>query len=302
MYKSVDEYLDQLKQELKGCDPALIQDALSDAEEHLRTALTSAKKENPGISEEEALGPIIDKYGSPDEIVSAYKEIESRISPSLTSSVPQRDRSPLTKFLCIYGDSQAWAAALYLVFSVVTGSIFGLWTLFGAGLSLVTLILIIGLPLLGLYLLSLRGIALIEGRMVEALLGVRMPRKPIFIQKDLSLSKKLKVLFTESLTWKIFIYLITRFPLGFVYSIGLLTLIAFSIKFMAYPVLGSVFDRALITLGGYKYYTSVFLYPVVSLSGFFVLTLSLHLAKLVGKLHGRYAKSMLVRKEPYNDK
>jgi uncharacterized membrane protein len=302
MYKSVNEYLDQLKQELKGCDSALIQDALSDAEEHLRTALASAKKENPGISEEEALGPIIDKYGSPDEIVSAYKEIESRISPSLTSSVPQRDRSPLTKFLCIYGDSQAWAAALYLVFSVVTGSIFGLWTLFGAGLSLVTLILIIGLPLLGLYLLSLRGIALIEGRIVEALLGVRMPRKPIFIQRGLSLSKKLKVLFTESLTWKIFIYLITRFPLGFVYSIGLLTLIAFSIKFMTYPVLGPVFNRSLITLGGYKYYTSVYSYPVVSLAGFLLFTLVLHLAKLVGKIHGRYAKFMLVRKEPYNDR
>ncbi len=302
MFEGVDEYLNQLRQDLKGCDPALMQDALSDAEEFLRTALMSAKKENPGISEEEALSPIIDKYGSPDEIVSAYKEIESRISPSLTSTVPQRDRSPLIKFLSIYGDSRAWAAFLYLVFSVVTGSIFGLWTLFGAGLSLATLILIIGLPLLGLYLLSLRGIALIEGRIVEALLGIRMPRKPIFIQKGLSLSKKLRVLLTESLTWKIFIYLITRFPLGLVYSFGLLILIAFSIKFMAYPVLAPVFDRPLITLGGQKYYTSVFLYPVVSLSGFFVLTLTLHLAKLVGKLHGRYAKSMLVRKEPYNDK
>lgn len=301
MFEDVDKYLDQLRQGLKGCDSALIQDALSDAEEFLRTALVSAKKENPGISEDEALGPIIDKYGSPDEIASAYKEIESRTSPSLTSTVPQRDRSNLIKFLSIYGDSQAWAAVLYLVFSVVTGSIFGLWTLLGAGISLCTLFLIFGLPLLGLYLLSLRGIALIEGRIVEALLGIRMPRKPIFIQKGLSLSKKLRVLLTESLTWKIFIYLITRFPLGFIYSFGLLILIAFSIKFITYPVLGSVFDRALITLGELKYYISIFLFPVVSLVGFFLLALTLHLAKLVGKLQGRYAKSMLVRKEPDND-
>jgi uncharacterized membrane protein len=35
MIKSVDEYLQLLKKELEGCDAALIQDALSDAEEHL---------------------------------------------------------------------------------------------------------------------------------------------------------------------------------------------------------------------------------------------------------------------------
>ena len=301
MFEDVDKYLDQLRQELKGCDPALIQDALSDAEEFLRTALTSTKNENTDISEKEALGPIIDKYGSPDEIASAYKEIESRISPSLTSSAPQRDRSSLTKFLSIFGDSQAWAAVLYLIFSAVTGCIFGLWTLLGAGVSLCTLILIIGIPLLGLYLLSLRGIALIEGRIVEALLGIRMPRKPIFIQKGLSPSKKLRVLLTESLTWKIFIYLVSRFPLGLLYSFGLLILMAFAVKFITYPVLGSVFDRGLINLGGQKYYTSVFLYPVVSLAGFILLTLTLHLAKLVGKLHGRFAKSMLVRKESENE-
>jgi uncharacterized membrane protein len=302
MYDNVDGYLKQLKQELKGCDPALIQDALSDAEEFLRTALMSAQNEDPEISEKEALGPISDKYGSPDEIASAYKEIESRISPSLTSSAHRRDRSSLTKFLSIYGDSQAWAAVLYLVFSVVTGTIFGLWTLLGAGVSLCTLILIIGIPLLGLYLLSLRGIALIEGRIVEALLGIRMPRKPIFIQKSLTPSKKLRVLLTESLTWKTFIYLITRFPLGLVYSFGLLILMTFAVKFITYPVIGPAFDRGLINLGGQKYYTSVFLYPVVSLAGVIVLTLTLHLAKLVGNLHGRYAKSMLVRKEPDNDR
>jgi len=302
MFDNVDEYLKQLKQELKGCDSALIQDSLSDAEEFLRTALMSTQTEDPEISEVEALGPIIDKYGSPDEIASAYREIESRISPSLIPTAPRRDRSFLAKFLSIYSDSQAWAAVLYLVFSAVTGVIFGLWTLFGAGLSLCTILLIFGIPLLGLYLLSLRGIALIEGRIVEALLGIRMPRKPIFIQKGLSLSRKLKVLLTESLTWKIFIYLVTRFPLGLMYSFGLLTLISFAVKFITYPVLASVFDRGLITIGGQKYHTSAYLYPIVSLAGFILFTLTLHLAKFIGNLHGRYAKSMLVRKEPDNDK
>jgi hypothetical protein len=296
MFKDVDEYLSQLKKELKHSDPALIQDALSDAEEHLRTALENAKKENPGIFEGEALQSIIEKYGEPAEIASAYREIEARIPSSLTSTTPLKTRSQLARFFGIYGDSRAWAASLYLIFSAVSGCIFGLWTLLGAGLSLVTLIFIIGLPLLGLYLLSLRGIALIEGRMVEALLGVRMPRKSIFVQKDLSLTKKLKVLFTESQTWKIFVYLITRFPLGLVYTFGLLTLFGFSIKFLTYPVLGPVFDRALITLGGQKYYATALLYPVVTVTGVLTLTLALHLAKILGRIQGKYAKAMLVRK------
>lgn len=301
MLEGVDKYLKQLKQGLRGCDPAIIQDALSDAEEFLSTALQSSREENPDISEAEALAPIIDKYGSPDEIASAYKEIESRIPTSLTSYAPRRDRIFLSRFLGIYGDAQAWAAVLYLISSIVTGCLFGLWTLLGAGISLCALFLIIGLPLLGLYLLSLRGIALIEGRIVEALLGIRMPRKPIFIQKDLSLSKKLRLLLTESLTWRTFIYLITRFPLGLLYSFGLLILFAFSIKFITYPVLASVFDRGLINIGGHKYSTFVYFYPFVSLIGFLSLTITLHLAKSVGKLHGRYAKSMLVKKEPDND-
>jgi uncharacterized membrane protein len=298
MNDTVDKYLKKLKKELKGCDPALIQDALSDAEEFLRTALMSSKNEDPDISDEDALDPIIGKYGSPDEIASAYKEIESRTSPSLSTRVPRRDLSTLSKFLSIYGDSQAWAAVLYLLLSGVTGVIFGFWTLMGAGISLCFIFLIIGLPLLGLYLFSLRGIALIEGRIIEALLGVRMPRKPIFIQKGLTLSKKLRVLLTESLTWKIIIYLIIRFPLGLIYSFGLLILMSFAVKFITYPVLASVFDRGLITLGEQKYYTDIYLYPLISLLGFIVLTLTLHLAKHVGKLHGKFAKSMLVRREP----
>lgn len=302
MHDHVDEYLKKLKKELKGCDPALIQDALSDAEDFLRTALMSSIHENPDISEADALGPIIDKYGNPSEIASAYKEIESRISPSLSAAAPKRERSFLVNFLSIYGDSQAWAATLYLIFSAVTGTIFGFWTLIGAGISLCTSFLIFGLPLLGLYLLSLRGIGLIEGRIIEALLGIRMPRRQIFIQKGLSLSKKLKVLLTESLTWNTFIYLITRFPLGLIYAFGLLILFAFSFKFIAYPVIGPVFNRGLINIGGQKYHTSVYLYPFVSLAGCLVFTITLHLAKLVGKWHGRYAKFMLVRKESGNDR
>jgi uncharacterized membrane protein len=86
MFKDVSEYLKELKRELKGCDPALIQDALSDAEGHLRMALEEALSSASSPSETEAIAPIIDKYGNPNEIASAYRDIESRTSPSLAIS------------------------------------------------------------------------------------------------------------------------------------------------------------------------------------------------------------------------
>jgi uncharacterized membrane protein len=45
--RTIAEYLDDLRAALRGADPALIQDALYDAEDHLRSELA----ENPGKSE-----------------------------------------------------------------------------------------------------------------------------------------------------------------------------------------------------------------------------------------------------------
>ena len=89
MCKDVQDYLSKLKKELGGgADPALVQDALSDAETHLRTALEEELPNNPGISEKEILVPIVEKYGTPSEVAAAYLAIEPHISPALTHTPP----------------------------------------------------------------------------------------------------------------------------------------------------------------------------------------------------------------------
>ena len=62
MIKSIDEYLRLLRKELAGSDAAVIQDALADAEEHLRMALAQAINGNPTTSEAEAIPAIAEKY------------------------------------------------------------------------------------------------------------------------------------------------------------------------------------------------------------------------------------------------
>jgi hypothetical protein len=294
MFKDISEYLEELKKELKGCDPALIQDALSDAEGHLRMALEEALSEKSGLSETEAISPIIEKYGRPKEIASAYRAIESRISPSL--SIPRRKeiRSSWGRFFGVLDEPKAWGAFFYMLLAFVTGLVFGGWALIGGIISFSSLVFIVGIPFFGLFLLSIRGIALLEGRIVEALLGIRMPRRSLFLNKNLSWKDLFLALVKESYTWKAMLYAVLQFPLGLIYSLGIVLLFATSLSFIVSPVLELVFHIPL-ELFGLGAFTPVWLLPFVCIAGFFLLPLTFHLAKFVGKIHGKYAKSMLVR-------
>jgi len=294
MFKDISEYLEELKKELTGCDPALVQDALSDAEGHLRMALEEALSATSGLSEAEAIVPIIEKYGDPKEIASAYRAIESRTSPSLAVSRQKEMRSSWARFFSVLAEPRAWGAFFFMLLSCVTGVVFGGWALFAGIISLFSLVFVIGIPIIGLFLLSIRGIALLEGRIVEALLGIRMPRRPLFLDKNLSWKEKFMGLVKDSYTWKALLYAALQFPLGLIYSLGIAFLFAISLSFIGSPVLELVFHIPL-DLFGDDVFTPVWFLPVVCIAGFFLLPLTFHLAKLVGKVHGKYAKSMLVR-------
>ncbi len=295
--QSVDDYLDQLKKELKKSDSALIQDALSDAEEYLRSALDTTKKENPNIAEDEALVSILDKYGSPSEVATAYKKIETHLQPVFAPVSQPDTRFFISRFFSIISDPRAWGAFLYMIFAVLTGSLFGLWGLFGFTISLVSLILVIGIPITGLFLLSIRGVALIEGRIVEALLGMRMPRKSVFFRRGLGPIDKFKSLIRNPYTWKALVYLVLLFPLGWLYF-GLSGFaFALALSFIFTPVLELIFHLPL-ELYGTDAFTPVGMLPVVSLAGIIMIFLILHLSKFIGRKHGLFAKYMLVRKQP----
>ena len=70
--RSIDEYLKQLRSALADQDPALIQDALYDAEEYLRAEVAS----HPGRSEADVLELIASTYGAPEEVAAAYRDTE----------------------------------------------------------------------------------------------------------------------------------------------------------------------------------------------------------------------------------
>ena len=320
MINSIEQYLSELKKELAGSDRATIQDALSDAEEYLRTALDGALNDKARISEAEALSPIIERYGLPAEVAAAYKEIEARTPPAfgrtankvLTPAVPKPPVSPtpplppalpavkdtrpsFIRFFSVFTDPRAWGSFFYLIFAMATGIIYFTWVVTGFSVSVGLLVLIIGIPIFALFLLSVRGIALMEGRLLEALVGVRMPRRPMFSRKDVSFWQKTKSLFADRLTWTALVYLAFQMPLGIIYFTVTVTLIGTGIWLIFWPIIAASSGMPTFVSSFYEYYMSPWLIPVWIICGGLLITATMHLVKFAARLHGNWAKVMLVR-------
>jgi hypothetical protein len=294
MINSIEEYLLELKKELAGCDRATVQDALADAEEYLRNALENTRETKPGISEIESLLSIIEEYGTPREIAAAYKRIEKRISPSLINSIHRDKRSLASRFFGVITDPRAWGALLYLLFAFITGIIYFTWAITGISLSFSLFILVIGIPFFGIFMLSIRGIALIEGRLVEALLGIRMPRRPLFSSQNPGIWGRFKILITDRYTWYTLMYMILQLPLGIIYFTVFLILLFVSLWLIAQPILELGLGIPLFTTS-IAYYIPVWLMPLSVIGGILLTVLTMHLVKIIGKAHGNLAKAMLVR-------
>ena len=296
MIESVEQYLDQLKQAMADADRATIQDALADAEEHLTSALAASAKTDLDESVSERLTAIIEEYGSPKEIAGAYRIIERRTHPELVVPSEFYQRSLASRFVSVVYDPRAWAAMLYGVVSMLTGIIYFTWVITGLYLSVGLIVLIIGLPIAWLVLLSFRGIVHVEGRIVESLLGVRMPRRPLFTKSNLKWLDQLKLLIRDKRTWTTILYMVLQMPLGIIYFTVLVVMFAQSIEFVGSPILEYVFDHPILQFGSRSYHVSGNLMPFFVMGGLFLFLATLHVARLLGKLHGKIARAMLIGK------
>lgn len=285
MYKTLDEYLDALKKEMRGMDHATVQDALSDAEEHLRTALASDSR---------SLSTAIEEYGSPAEIAAAYAEVERRIPVPAGGSQAKKERTGFASFFAVYTDSQAWGALFYMLIALLTGIVYFSWAVIGVSLSISLSVFIFGLPLALLFLLSVRKISWVEGRLVETLLGVRMPRRSLPTPQNAKLLVKITALLKDKRTWFSLLYMFTQFVLGIVYFVVLVTVLSLALSVTAIPILQEVFHLPVAQSATVHYYMPQWGYPLAVLGGILLWTGMMHLAKFIGNLHGRYAKRMLV--------
>jgi len=172
--RTIVEYLNQLRAALRGADPALIQDALYDAEEHLRAELA----DQPGRDEAAMLEQVVGSYGAPDEVAEIYRDQEIKIQRAIRPPPAPQRRSLAGRFFGVAADARTYGALFYMLLSLATGIFYFTWAVTGVSMSAGLSVLIIGIPFVVLFFGSVRGLSLLEGRIVETMLGVRMPRRP----------------------------------------------------------------------------------------------------------------------------
>lgn len=293
--KTIREYLDQLRVELRGADPAMIQDALYDAEEHLRAELA----EHPDRDEAAMLAKVVGSYGAPDEVAEIYRvkegEVEQALRPRRVREVA--DKSFIAKFFGIAVDPRAYAAMFYMVLAMATGIFYFTWVVTGLSLSAGFAILIIGIPFIVLFFATVRALSFVEGKIVEAMLGVRMPRRPWNVDRNSSIWQRIGAMFTDPRTWSTLFYMLLMLPLGVIYFSIITIGMALSLGFIAAPFLAlfGLPGGIIIHDGTDLLATSPFWSPVVFIAGVLLLFGMLHIAKAIGHVHGQLAKHLLVQ-------
>src|SRR5215469_4607323 len=210
--ETVRAYLEALQAALKGSSPGLIADALADAEEHLQGEIAS----KPTQSEAEVLASVIETYGTPAEIAEEYKSMEASISGPFPK--PEQKPEQHRGFFGVIGDPKAYGALMYMLLSLVTGIFYFVWAVTGISLTVGFSILIFGIPFALLFIGSVRILSHVEVRIVESLLGVRMPRRlPAATAADERLWTRIKDAISDIRTWSSMLYLFLMLPLGIAY-------------------------------------------------------------------------------------
>lgn len=303
---TIPEYLDQLRVALAGADPALVQDALYDAEEYLRSEMA----ENPGKSEAEVIASVAGSYGAPEEVADIYRDTEVTVNKALRPPPPRPRRSVFGQFFGVIADPRAYAALFYMLLSLATGIFYFTWVVAGASMSAGLAVLIIGIPFLILFFGSVRVLSLVEGRLVEVMLGERMPRRPLYADRAKPWRQRIVDMFIDPRTWSTMLYFLAMLPLGIAYFTLVVTLVAISLAFVAAPLAVWFFGaNAGIDIDGWQLLrihddivtTSLYPWslPLLFVSGILLLFATLHLARGVGKLHGLFAKHLLVKSAAY---
>ncbi len=183
------------------------------------------------------LAAISTSYGAPEEVAEAYRATEVKVQMALRTPRPRKRASALGKFFSVYSDPRTYTALLYMFFALITGIFYFVWTVTGLSMSIGFMVLIIGVPFFLLFLGSIRLLSLVEGRIVEVLLGVRMPRRPVHPGNDSRpITQRIKEVFTDPRTWSTLLYMVLKLPLGVIYFTLVVAFVSASLSLIVSPI------------------------------------------------------------------
>jgi uncharacterized membrane protein len=300
--RSIDEYLKQLRAALASEDPSLVQDALYDAEEYLRAEVAA----HPNKSEADVLELIASTYGAPEEVAAAYRSTEATVKAALKPPTPPKiaRASALGRFFGVFVDVRAYTSLFYMLLTLATGIAYFTFVVVGLSLSAGFAILIIGIPFFLAFIGIARIISLGEGRLLEALTGERMPRRPVHPGPSSPWLKRIGEMLKDVRTWTTLLYLTVMLPLGIVYFTLATCGLAIGLRLALTPLLVLGVDTGWlpwltldfvriddVNYGDTHSMVAALVYMVI---GIVVLALLLHAARGIARAHARLAKALLV--------
>lgn len=236
-------YVSQLAVALDGCDPAIRHDALVDAEVHLRSAVAAGTPAERAIAE----------FGTPAEVARAYREsgggasvrelawpLPSMQPPSAPPDATARHGLAAIPVIGVWAQPEAWGGLLYFgLLSLPLATAYFAWSMTLGVLALGSAPLVIGVPILVLLLASTRGISLFEGKLVERLLRVRMPRRtqPVVGSGTIGFWKRMGCWLRDVRSWMSLGYLVGILPVSTLLFAVTCTLCSVSVSFLAAPII-----------------------------------------------------------------
>ena len=138
--------------------------------------------------------------------------------------------------------------------------------------------------------------ALFEGRLVEVLLGTRMPRRPRAEPPNAGFLQRMLFWVKDGRTWASMAYMILMLPLGIIYFTIAVTGLALSLGLITTPFWAWVSDYSFVYEGvTYEWWFPLWATPLAVIAGVVVLIAWLHAVKWIGRGHAAFAKAMLVR-------
>jgi hypothetical protein len=185
----------------------------------------------------------------------------------------------------------------------VTGIAYFTFVVVGLSLSAGFAVLIIGIPFFLVFIGIARVIALGEGRLLEALTGERMPRRPVHPGPPSPWLTRIGEMLKDVRTWTTLLYLLAMLPLGIAYFVIAVTGLSLGLRLALTPLLVLSHDFGLpgtsfgvIRIDDMNYGVTHSL-PVALLFmafGLVLIALLLHAARAIARGHARLAKALLV--------
>jgi hypothetical protein len=146
-----------------------------------------------------------------------------------------------------------------------------------------------------LFLGVVRGLSFLEGRLVEVLLGTRMPRRPRPQPQGVGLVQRMWYWVKDGRTWLAMVYMVFQLPLGIVYFTLAVTGLAVALWMIVLPFVQAGLGHTYLIINGNEWTLRLWWGPFLVIGGALLLVVWMHVIRGLGRVHAAYAKAMLVR-------